>query len=245
MVASAQIYVASWALLFNPYTEVYMAIALVSPMVKRAGWIRRTLVGLGVAALAALALHFYLPTVWNYSHLDAAHYRSYWKAHWWLVAHLGGGSLALLLGPFQFSGWLRRRYVKAHRWMGRLYLVGVAVGSLAAFYIGMWVSQNRGFGISLLFLDLVWVVTTGMAYIAVMRRQFAAHREWMVRSYVLTFGFVLFRWMMFDLHLLGSLGLDVQLVMLVWIAWTMPLLGAEVWLSWGRTMGRSRQTAQA
>jgi hypothetical protein len=40
----------------------------------------------------------------------------------------------------------------------------------------------KAFGEALLYLTLAWVSTSGTAYLAVMRRQFAAHREWMIRS---------------------------------------------------------------
>jgi hypothetical protein len=196
------------------------------------------LIWLACTVLGAAGLHFYLPAVWNFSHLDAAHYGPFWKAKWWMVAHLGGGSLALLMGPFQFSSWMRRRYVQAHRWMGRLYLAGVLTGSIAAVYMGVWVTRNRPFGIALLYLDLAWVVTTGMAYLAVIRRQFVAHKEWMVRSYVVTFAFVVFRVMAEDLNVYGKLGEDAQLVMLAWLAWAVPLLFAEVALQWRRSVGR-------
>lgn len=207
---------------------------------KGSGWVGKALAGLVGVALAGLALKFYGVAVRNYSHLDPAHYGNLWKAHWWLVAHLGGGSLALLLGPFQFVPWIRRRHVKVHRWMGRLYLAGVALASVAAAYMGLWVTPDRAFGVSLLFLDLAWVVTTGMAYTAVLRRQFATHREWMIRSYVVTFAFVLFRWMAIDLNLFSGLG-DSQEAMLVWIAWAVPLLGAEVVLNWRRTVGVAKR----
>jgi hypothetical protein len=205
----------------------------------RGGWFRTLLVWLSWAVLAALIAHFYGRAVLNYAHFDPAHYHNLWKARWWLVGHLGGGSLALLLGPFQFSGWLRRRYVKSHRWMGRLYLCGVLVGSASAVYMGLYAASSKAFGVALLYLALAWVVTTGMAYVAVLRRQFAAHREWMIRSYVVTFAFVLFR-LLEDLNVYGSLGGEMQEVMLVWVAWAVPLLIAEVVLQWRRTVGQSR-----
>jgi hypothetical protein len=194
---------------------------------------------LGCAALAVLGVRFLSQVLLRYIHFDAEHYRIFWAAKWWLVAHLGGGSLALLLGPFQFSGWLRRRYVKAHRWMGLLYLLGVLLGSIAALYMGLYVAR-KAFGHALLYLDLAWVVTTGMAYLAVLRRQFAAHREWMIRSYVVTFGFVLFRWMGRDLKMYASLNPDAQSVMLSWLCWAVPLLFVEMALQWRRTVGPGR-----
>ncbi|MDP9038698.1 MAG: DUF2306 domain-containing protein [Acidobacteriota bacterium] len=197
---------------------------------------RPMLVWLGWAFITALAAYFFATTVPNYFRFDAVHYRYYWPARWWLVAHIGGGSLALWMGPLQFSTTLRKRFVKAHRWMGRLYLCGILVGSLGAMYMGFFVSPNKAFGIALEFLALAWFVTSGMAYLAVMRRQFVAHKEWMIRSYVVTFGFVLFRlgerWQLF-----GSLGSAVQPVMLVWVCWAIPVLGAEVALQWRRTVG--------
>lgn len=126
--------------------------------------------------------------------------------------------------------------------MGRLYLVGVVIAGVAALYMGLYVASDRGFGISL-FLNLAWWVTTEMAYVAVMRRQFAAHREWMIRSYVVTFAFVLFRLMAFDLNWLSSLGAEMQPVVLVWIAWTVPMLVAQVVLEWQRTVGAKRTSA--
>ena len=77
-----------------------------------------------------------------------------------------------------------------------------------------------------------------MAYVSVMRRQFAAHREWMIRSYVVTFAFVMFR-LLEDLDVYGGLGPSAQAVMLAWMAWTVPLLFTEVALQWRRSVGRS------
>jgi len=212
-----------------------MASSVMSVGSRRGGRLRTVLVWLGCAVLAGLIARFFGRAVLNYSHFDAAHYHNLWRAKWWLVAHLGGGSLALLLGPFQFSGWIRRKYVKAHQWMGRLYLGGVLVGSIASVYIGLEVAP-KAFGTALLYLALPWVVTTGMAYVSVMRRQFAAHREWMIRSYVVTFAFVVFR-LGEDLNVYGGLGPSTQAVMLAWIAWTVPLLFTEVVLQWRRSVG--------
>jgi uncharacterized membrane protein len=197
---------------------------------------RSALARLGWAIVAGLAVYFFVTTVPNYFHFDTAHYRYYWPARWWLVAHIGGGSIALSLGLFQFSTTLRKKFVQLHRWMGRIYLCSVLVASLAAMYMGIEVSPNKGFGIALEFLALAWLTTSGMAYIAVMRRQFAAHKEWMTRSYVVTFGFVLFRlgerWDVF-----GGLGRAVQPVMLAWMCWAVPLLATDVVLQWRRTVG--------
>lgn len=189
--------------------------------------------------IAGVAVYFFVTTIPNYFHYDAAHYYYYWPKRWWLIAHIGGGTLALSMGMFQFSSTIRRRFVQVHRWMGRLYLIGVLVGSIGAAYMGVMVSPNRAFGMSLEFLALAWALTSLMAYIAVRRRQIAAHREWMTRSYVLTFGFVLFRLGTRN-HVFSSLGHQVQDVMLAWACWAVPLLITDVVQRWRQTMGPKR-----
>lgn len=203
-------------------------------------WLRMAAILIPIALLTAMALDFWVPAIWNYGHFNARHYIYYWPARWWLVAHLLGGSLALLLGPFQFSTALRRRAPAVHRWMGRLYLSGVLLASLAATYIGLRVSPDHAFGIALVVLAFAWVTTSGVALLAALRRQFAVHKEWMVRSYVVTFAFVVFRFSENQLNLFHSLGRSNQAVMNAWICWTVPLLVANVVLDWRRVAGPRR-----
>ena len=59
-----------------------------------------------------------------------------------LRVHIAGGIGALLAGPWQFSQKLRTRNLNLHRWMGRFYLLEVAVGSIAGF--GMALVSEEG-----------------------------------------------------------------------------------------------------
>jgi len=205
---------------------------------------QRLAIWLASAAVAAVAAYFWFTTIPKYFHYDRAHYIYYWPKRWWLIAHIGGGSLALVTGLFQFSGAIRKRWPKVHRWTGRIYLLGVLVGSIGAVYLGLVVSPIRAFGISLEFLALAWVLTSLMAYIAARRRQFAAHKEWMTRSYVVTFGFVLFRIGTRN-HVLGNLGFQMQSVVLSWACWAVPLLITDVVQRWRATMGPVRRQPAA
>jgi hypothetical protein len=45
------------------------------------------------------------------------------------------------------------------------------------------------FGAGLLGLAAAWFLTSAMAFLAVKNRNFVQHREWMVKSYVVTCGF--------------------------------------------------------
>lgn len=88
----------------------------------------------------------------------------------------------------------------------------------------------------MLFLTLAWVTTSSMALTAVLHRQFAAHREWMIRSYVVTFAFVVFR-LLKTLDPFHDLPAVVDSVTRGWLCWAVPLLFTEVALQWRRTLG--------
>lgn len=202
---------------------------------------RMLLMAVAWAIILSAVVYFYLVAVSRYIHFDAAHYGHHWLSRWWLIAHLGGGSLALLLGPFQFSQAIRRRYVRVHRWMGRGYLFGVFIGSVAAVYISLYVTPIHAFGIAMLYLTLAWVTTSLMGFVAVMRRQFSVHREWMIRSYVVTFAFVTFR-ILRELHPFHNISAEADSATRGWFCWAVPLLFTEVFLQWRRTVGPKNES---
>jgi len=96
----------------------------------RSGRTRQTVTILAWAGIVALAVGFVIKYVlFYYRHYDAASFDPYWPRHGWLFLHINGGTLALLMGPFQFWTGLRQKNLVVHRWTGRLFLLGVAMGS--------------------------------------------------------------------------------------------------------------------
>ena len=91
--------------------------------------------------------------------------------------------------------WLGLHNVKMeiHRRLGLVYLAAVAIGSVAAFGLALKTDGGAIFGSGLFFLGVAWLTTTGLAYVAVKKYLIDQHREWMIRSYVVTFAFVTFR----------------------------------------------------
>jgi len=62
-----------------------------------------------------------------------------------LRLHIAGGIGALLTGPWQFSEKLRARALHLHRWLGRFYLLEVALGSVAGFRYGNGFRAGLGY----------------------------------------------------------------------------------------------------
>ena len=103
-----------------------------------------------------------------------------------LIPHILGSVIALLAGPVQFSSRFRQRHLKFHRVLGRLYVISVFIGAAT----GVALAAGRpGFpGTS--GQAAAWVICTTAALITARNRQIVQHRQWMARSYAVTFTFV-------------------------------------------------------
>jgi hypothetical protein len=70
-------------------------------------------------------------------------------------------------------------------------------------------------------------VTTTLAYVAIRRKRLNQHKEWMIRSYVVTFGFVSFRALLVTLQAARVGTEPEQLAISAWFCWAVPLLVTE------------------
>jgi hypothetical protein len=145
----------------------------------------------------------------------------------WLFMHIGGGMIALLVGPGQLWLGLKNRRIEVHRKLGLVYMGSVAVSVTGAFYLATHTALGWVFGAGLIGLAIAWIVTTGLAYAAVRRSLLHQHQEWMIRSYVVTFGFVFFRIFAGIMQVTGVGTLQEQLAAASWFCWAAPLLVTE------------------
>jgi uncharacterized membrane protein len=105
-----------------------------------------------------------------------------------LVPHMICGFIALCVGPLQFSSRLRQGNLKRHRLLGKIYVCAVIVGAMGG-YLLVWRNYSP-FGVSVDVLASLWIITAVIAYITARKRQITQHRQWMIRSYAVTFFFV-------------------------------------------------------
>jgi uncharacterized membrane protein len=103
-----------------------------------------------------------------------------------LIPHTISGTFALLAGPLQFSTRFRQRHLRWHRVIGRLCAVAVFVGS----FTGIALAAGRPGLPGTSMQAAAWMVCTAVAVIAARNGQIAVHRQWMARSYAVTFTFV-------------------------------------------------------
>ena len=197
-------------------------------------------------ALLLIATGFAARFIWHYAapyflHFDVKQFEGYWPHRIRLITHIGGGILALVCGTFQLWTGLRMRLMNVHRWIGRVYLVGAAIGIIGAFMMAVF-SQPRSFGVGLMALATAWLVTTAIAWAAIVRGLVALHKEWMMRSYLVAFAFVTFRFitdLMPGLNAkLGSNPGD-SATSVSWLCWVLPLAVYEVILQVRKLTGNA------
>jgi hypothetical protein len=103
-----------------------------------------------------------------------------------LIPHTISGFVALLAGPVQFSSRLRQGYLKLHRVLGLMYVISVFIGA----YTGIALAAGRPGLPGTSMQAAAWMVSTTAAFITARNRQIVQHRQWMARSYAVTFTFV-------------------------------------------------------
>lgn len=154
---------------------------------------------------------------------------AYWPVRAWLLTHIAGGVIAILTGPVQLWLGLHNVKMELHRKLGYVYIFGMAIGSIGAIGLSLQTQGGPVFGSGLFFLAIAWITTTTMALVAIRKGLTDQHKEWTIRSYVVTFAFVTFR--AFELPLEKSGMPQLQAIgIMAWACWAVPLLVTEITL---------------
>jgi hypothetical protein len=167
--------------------------------------------------------------------VDSAHpaWQHYAPFKWWLLPHAVFGAIVLLFAPLQFSDRLRQRFTRAHRIMGRLYVLGAFVLAPLGAYIQYYQERfgaPRSFTVLAIVDALMLIGATAMAGLFAYKRKIALHRQWATRSYAIALVFIAGR---FVLGVTGWEVLGVEIAQaIIWscLALSVPL--ADVAIHW-------------
>lgn len=159
-----------------------------------------------------------------------------------VAMHAGPAGLTMVLGPWQFVPALRKRFPKAHRITGRVYLVSLMAASAAAAYAAAVTPSGFPLQVGFYLLIVAWLYTAARAFIAIRRRQVQQHRIWMIRNYALTFAAVTLRlYMMIFLVLFPSVPWLGIYTASAWLGLTGNVLVAEYFIVHRLLANRVRQ----
>jgi uncharacterized membrane protein len=188
--------------------------------------------------ILSIGTFFMLTMIIDYSSLRTdIHFlqqkQEYLQINWWKAAfyvHVFSSLFALAAGFTQFSNYILRNHKQLHRTIGKIYVLNILLinfpaGMILAVYANGLLPSKIGF----IILDCLWFYFTCRAFIAIRKKKIIEHKEFMIRSYALTFSAVTLR--TWKIALSGIFHLDPLTLYMVeaWMGFVPNLLFAE-WL---------------
>ena len=172
-------------------------------------------------------------------------------SHFSLVyVHMLGGTAMLFVGAANLYVGATRRFFRYHKILGFSYLTGGSITATLAIVLALSnghrktplpfavdLSTASDIGFALAALGTAWLASAAMGYRAARNRRYDSHRAWMIRSYVLTWSFVLCR-LIGKIPALATIGDGAAII---WLSWVVPLFVCELALQWSAG-ARSRLT---
>ncbi len=167
----------------------------------------------------------------------------YYEHPYLTLVHSAVGILFMLLGPVQFMPSVRNRFLRFHRWSGRVFMLASLVAAVSALlFVGrLPVFGSLSTSVGVVFAGSLFLVCLVQGYRTARRRQFLVHREWMIRTFAIGLGISMFRvlvpvLMMPPLRATFPEAWDTS----VWLAFAINTLTAEVWINLTRTKSPQR-----
>ena len=154
-----------------------------------------------------------------------------------VLTHVLPAMLFMTLGPLQFLRGARSRYPQVHRWSGRIFLAASAVVGIT----GLRLACGKTIGgmdekAAILLFGTFFLISLGKALWHVLRREFAQHREWMIRGYAIGLAVAAIRPIMgffFAAAVIRRHAPDPHEFFgtAFWIGFTLQTIVAEVWIN--------------
>jgi hypothetical protein len=146
-----------------------------------------------------------------------------------LVLHVIGGIVALVIGPFQFIAAIRARWPRIHRATGLTYIAACAVAAPAGLVLSVGTTAGPVAGAGFAALSLLLLYFSGQGLRSALARRFDEHREWMLRSFALTAAAITLRLMIPASFMLGF-DFVASYRVIAWLCWTTNLAMVELYI---------------
>jgi uncharacterized membrane protein len=194
------------------------------------GWVIMTLACVYIVIFFASPYLTFDPDVYFTQQREA-----YLQHEFALGVHVLSGMLALLIGPFQFVGRLRRRFDRVHRFMGATYVASATALGVSGLILAPTAYTGLVASASFTVLGLAMLFTTWTAVRMILAGRYAEHRRWMIRSFSLIMAGVMLRvWVpIYDGFAAAGIvdfSFETAYAGIAWLCWVPNLLLA-IWFT--------------
>ena len=145
--------------------------------------------------------------------------------------HIIGASLFCVLGALQFWPGFRRRFPRWHRMAGRMLAPADIVAGLSGLWMNQFYPYGENDGLLLYFFRLFFgagmVLAMVLGVAAILRRDIAQHRAWMMRAYAIGLGAGTQAATQLPWILLAGFPGELPRALLMGAAWVLNLAVAE------------------
>jgi uncharacterized membrane protein len=151
---------------------------------------------------------------------------SVWKTAFYI--HTFSAVFTLFAGFTQFSEQFLKDFRRWHKILGRMYvwnvlLINAPTGFIMAIYAnGGWMGKS-----AFLTLDILWFYFTLKAFTTALNGKFDEHRDYMIRSYALTFSAISLRSWKIIMTYTGWVDMAYIYIVDAWLALIVNLLVSE------------------
>jgi uncharacterized membrane protein len=156
----------------------------------------------------------------------------------WITAfyiHVFSAVLALLAGFTQFSPQLLRDNPKVHRLIGKIYVANILfINFPVGVVMGLCANGGLPGKVAFLLLDILWFFFTWKAFMCAKNRRFVDHKNYMIRSFALTFSAITLRTWKLILSSIFTIDLAELYVIDAWLGFVPNLVVAEIIIQKGK-----------
>ena len=151
------------------------------------------------------------------------------------MIHVVPGLLFTVLGPFQFSEFIRARHLQWHRWNGRIFLATGFIIGISALFMSFTMQSIGGVNqaAATVLFGSFFLFALSKSFWHIRRREVALHRQWMIRAFAIGLAVASIRpivGIFFATSRVTHLSPQQFFGIAFWIGLSINTLVAELWL---------------
>lgn len=149
----------------------------------------------------------------------------------WIIMiriHIILAIISLLTGPLGVIKQIRIQSIRFHRWNGRIYVLSILFNFLPGVYVSFFATGGWPSTLGFLILNTLWLGITILGYVAIRRKKINLHRQWILRSFFLSFANITIYILVAISHNALNLPYSLSYTIAVWLCWVLNLAIAEI-----------------